>query len=125
MFFAAAALAGAAPVAACRPGLKPVIIADLYFGRSSLAGEVSETAWQRFMDEELTPRFPDGLTVEDAAGQWRGRDGTIREKSKHVIIVITAPRATSAKLDAVRAAYKARFSQDSVLLTETTGCGSF
>ena len=57
-------------------GLKPMTEADLYFGRNiGNTSGVGDDDWQRFVDEEITPRFPDGLTVED--GNWpmerRGR----------------------------------------------------
>ena len=48
---------------------------QLLLGRStSDGGEVSEEEWLAFLADTVTPRFPDGLTVLDAAGQWR--DGT-------------------------------------------------
>ena len=101
--------------------------AELFFGRD-IAGQpsVSDTDWQRFLDEEVTPRFPDGLTVEDAAGQWKGAGGAIvREPSKHLTIVLVGAPNESVKLNAVRETYKRRFRQDSVLLLETKSCGSF
>ena len=61
----------------------------LFFGRSQGTVEVvTDEAWQAFLAAEITPRFPDGLTVLDAAGQWRDATGTIvRERSKLVIIL--------------------------------------
>ena len=47
-------------------------VAELIFGRK--IGDrvaVTETKWSRFVDQEITPRFPDGLSVVDARGQWR------------------------------------------------------
>ena len=50
----------------------------LFFGRSQGTVEVvTDEAWQAFLATEITPRFPDGLTVLDAAGQWRDATGTI------------------------------------------------
>src|SRR5262245_66552116 len=53
---------------------------ELYFGLSippgadgSPAGRVTDEEWQRFVDEEISPRFPDGLTIQEAGGQWRSR----------------------------------------------------
>jgi len=101
--------------------------AELFFGRD-IAGRpsVSDEDWRKFLDEEVTPRFPDGLTVEDAAGQWKGTGGAIvREASKHLTIVLVGAPDESAKLDAIRESYKRRFRQESVLLLETKSCGSF
>ncbi|NJO43824.1 MAG: DUF3574 domain-containing protein [Cyanobacteria bacterium RU_5_0] len=43
---------------------------DLYFGQE-LPGckEISQEEFQAFVDEVITPRFPDGLTIFDADGQ--------------------------------------------------------
>ena len=53
---------------------------ELYFGLAvppgpdgQPAGQVSEEDWQWFLDEEITPRFPEGLTILEAGGQWRSR----------------------------------------------------
>jgi len=100
--------------------------AELYFGRSIPGGgQVSDENWQRFLDEEVTPRFPDGLTVQDASGQWRGQGGIVREPSKRLVVVLPGTPGGEAKLAAIRTAYRTRFHQESVLLFETRGCGSF
>ena len=41
----------------------------LYFGLSRPKGSVSELDWQIFLRDEVTRRFPDGLTVWQAEGQ--------------------------------------------------------
>src|SRR5688500_14417190 len=53
----------------------------LYFGRMHAAGVVTHAEWEQFLAEVVTPRFPEGLTVWTADGQWRdgGRRVTIRE----------------------------------------------
>src|SRR5438067_2229644 len=56
----------------CRGAQKPQQVAELMFGRKG--GDrigVSEVEWARFLDREITARFPDGLTVLTGAGQWR------------------------------------------------------
>ena len=111
----------------CSSDLAPMTKAELFFGLSIKGGgsealEVSEADWQRFVDAEITPRFPEGLTVEDALGQWKGANGPIHERAKHLIIVL--PRTEGAKLDAIRTAYKNRFHQESVLLIQSNVCGS-
>src|SRR5260370_450493 len=65
-----------APAVGCNAPQRPMQQIELLFGRS-IAGHlrVSEAAWSRFLAREITPRFPDGLTVLDAAGQWRGPVG--------------------------------------------------
>ena len=76
---------------ACHGVQKPSEVAELMFGRNigNRLG-VSEAAWARFVAREMTPRFPDGLTVVDATGQWRDTDTgkVVREPSKRVEIVL-------------------------------------
>ncbi len=101
--------------------------AELLFGRDigNRLG-VSESAWRRFLENEITPRFPDGLTVSDAQGQWRDRDGTLmHEPAKRVEIVLPGAGDDEAKLDAVVAAYKTQFHQHGVVLIIRTACVSF
>jgi hypothetical protein len=99
----------------------PVI--ELFFGRGLPdGGEVSEAAWRGFVDEVVTPRFPEGLSVLDTAGQYRAGDAIQRERSKLLIIVGPDPRDLDARLDAVIAAWKARFRQQAVLRVDSTAC---
>jgi hypothetical protein len=116
---------GSSPI--CRPGLAPRITADLYFGRNigpSLA--VSDADWALFVYEEITPRFPDGLSVSDIAGQWKGEDSVVvREPAKVVMIVLSGEEAEDARLDAVRDAYRKRFRQESVMLVQRQACVGF
>lgn len=89
----------------------------LYLGRDIPGGgKVSEADWQAFMDEEVTPRFPDGLTVWRAQGQWRGADGKlVREATFILEIFHEASAETEQSLEAIIAEYKKRFRQESVL----------
>ena len=87
------------------------------FGRNIGARTaVSESQWGRFVDREITPRFPDGLTVYNAAGQWRDRASNkiMREPSKVVQIVLPGHDDDIARLNEIAEAYKARFKQQSV-----------
>lgn len=126
-------LAGcAAPGAAalsCPAGLSPATVAEAFFGRDAGGREVvSDADWARFIDEVVTPAFPDGLTVLDAAGQWRGRDGRIaRERSKLLLVALPGADAAQARarLAPVIAAYRARFAQESVMLLTREGCIAF
>src|SRR5688572_3392697 len=59
---------------------------ELYFavGNEDGTGTIDEAKWREFLDREVTPRFPDGLTVLDGYGQWRfQQDGRlVRQRSK-------------------------------------------
>ena len=130
ILLAALVLAGCAtvpPGPPCPTGQERMRTAQLFFGRN-IGGKasVSEADFRKFVDEEMTPRFPDGLTVLDAGGHWRGDENRlIREASKVVLIVLPPRRGAADSLQAVRAAYKARFHQESVLLITQAACVSF
>lgn len=124
----AVALAGCAVPDArtCPAGLKAMVSAELYFGRAIPGGgTVSEADWQHFVDNEITPRFPDGLTVQDALGQWKDQGGIAREASKRLFVAISGSPSDVEKLAAIRTAYRTRFRQEAVLLVETPICGGF
>ncbi len=112
----------------CHGRLQRKEIAELMFGRD-IAGRpgVSESAWMRFVRREITPRFPDGLTVTDAAGQWRdpGNGDIVRERSKKVEIVLPGGQDDEARLDAIVRAYKRQFRQRSVGIIVQSACVSF
>jgi len=112
----------------CRGTLQPRQVAELIFGRD--IGKklgVGETAWTNFVASEITPRFPDGLTITDAIGQWRDRDSgaIMHEPSKHVEIVLPGNADDDARLDAVVAAYKRQFHQHDVGIIVRDACVSF
>ena len=108
--------------AVCAPPLKPALEVDLYFGR----GNVSDVQWKAFVDDEVTPRFPEGLSVADIAGQWRDPAAKIgREQSKLLILIVFDPPAHGPKVEAVVSAYKQRFAQQSVLRVERAVCVNY
>ena len=112
----------------CHGTQQPKMVAELMFGRDIEHGVgVSESAWQLFVTRELVSRFPDGLTVIDAIGQWRDRDSgrIVREPSKHVEIVLPGNKDDDAHLDAVVAAYKSAFHQHSVVVIVRPACVAF
>ncbi|HEX3701411.1 MAG TPA: DUF3574 domain-containing protein [Phenylobacterium sp.] len=119
-------LAGCASQTAqrCPVGQEPHRTAQLFFGQRSQGRPwVSETVFRKFVDEELTTRFPDGLTVMEGGGQWKGRDDKlIREAAKVVLIVLPKGDDAQGRLDAVRQAYRARFDQDAVLRVDPPAC---
>jgi hypothetical protein len=113
---------------ACPVGLHRAMTAELYFGRSIQggAGEVTEADWGQFVDEQVTPLFPDGLSVSDVYGQWRNPKGAfVREQTKALFLVLTGADAERQNIELVRDAYKQRFHQDSVMLVEQQACVGF
>lgn len=90
---------------------------ELYFGLTKPNGEaISETEWQQFLNEVITPRFQDGLTVLDAYGQYLNRLGLLAKEQSKVVILIyeNSPEKNQAIAEIIEL-YKQRFQQESVL----------
>jgi len=104
-----------------------MISAEMFFGRSVGSRTVSQGEFAAFLATEITPRFPDGLTVIDARGQWRNdqRGVIIREPSKLVKIVFADDAQKRAALDAIAESYKKTFHQQSVLIALQPSCVTF
>jgi hypothetical protein len=112
----------------CHGAQQPKLVAELLFGRDiGKRVGVSETAWRNFVAHEITPRFPDGLTIVAATGQWRdpARNRIVREPSRLVMIVLPGNSDDQARLAAVVDAYKRRFQQQSVGVILQPACASF
>ncbi len=105
--------------ASCPVPLKPAVEVDLYLG------EISESEWRAFLDQEVTPRFPDGLSVVDIYGQYRSGQGTIgRERSRLLAIVVFDAPAHASRVQAIVDNYKRRYKQESVLRVERPVCAA-
>jgi hypothetical protein len=78
---------------------------------------VSEAQWRDFLDKEVTPRFPDGLSVLDVYGQWQGKNRTAPERLRSKLLIIDFPDTAEnrAKIEAIRAAWKQRTGDQSVM----------
>ena len=78
---------------------------------------VSEGEWREFLDKEVTPRFPDGLSVVDVYGQWQGKNQTKPERLRSKLLIIDYPDNADnrVKIDAIRSAWKQRTGDQSVL----------
>ncbi|HUH61945.1 MAG TPA: DUF3574 domain-containing protein [Terracidiphilus sp.] len=93
---------------------------ELYFGLGPADRPdqgVSEAQWRDFLDREVTPRFPSGLSVEDVYGQWlgKGRSAPERLHSKILIILYPGSEENRARIDAIRSAWKQKTGDQSVL----------
>jgi hypothetical protein len=78
---------------------------------------VSEAAWRDFLDEEVTPRFPAGLSVVDVYGQWQGKRQKSPERLRSKMLIVDYPGTAenAAKIEAIRAAWKQKTGDQSVL----------
>lgn len=125
-----AILAQPAEVSGTQTGCMPLgtsyIRTTLYFGLACPAGRISETQWRGFLEREVTPRFPTGLTVWEAKGQWRRPDGRIeKERAKVLLLVHEDTADIRGAIGAVIRAYKDSFQQESVLWETASVCAAF
>ena len=101
---------------------------ELYIGMSIPGGGVvTDSAWNVFAAEVLTRRFPTGMTIVDASGEWLGDDGT-RHRERTRVVSHLAPLTDAAADDAVEAVIaeaKRRFEQQSVLWQRSVVCAAF
>lgn len=104
--------------ATVQPSVSEAVLADRLFCGLTIpgGGEVTEAEWRDFLAVEVTPRFPDGLTIWRAEGQWRGPDGVIvREPSLIIEILHHHDLRIDRKIVEIAEAYKKRFRQDAVM----------
>ena len=101
------------------PGPQEWMRSELYFGVGGEDGAdaIDETRWRAFLDTQVTPRFPDGLTVFEAYGQWRFRDAPApaRLRTKVLVILHEDSAQRIADLEAIRLAWKRETGHESVL----------
>ena len=100
----------------------------LFMGRGSGGEEVvSEEDWAAFLADTITPRFPDGLSVIDVAGQGTSADGTIERERTKMLLVLVPPSDETAlnRMNEIGAEYKRRFTQDAVLRVTAPACVAF
>lgn len=78
---------------------------------------IGEARWREFLDREVTPRFPDGLSVLDVYGQWQGKTQAAAERLRSKVLVIDYPdnQQNRDQIEAIRAAWKRLTGDQSVL----------
>jgi hypothetical protein len=79
---------------------------------------ISDSDWGKFLNDVVTPLFPDGFTVLSGRGQYREQSGIIAKEPSHVLVFLyrrADRKSTNAKIENIRAEYKKRFAQESVL----------
>lgn len=122
------ALAGCTTLAtpACAPGESAALAEWLYFGGNLPDGAVvTPAAWSDFVDREVSPRFPQGFTTWQAAGQWRGANGVIEHEASQVVALVHADTPADARAVAdIAERYKQLFRQEAVLRVRAPACMS-
>lgn len=107
----------------CTAPQQPMRDIELMLGR----GDASDARWRAFLAREVTPRFPDGLTVYETTGQWRdpARKVVTRERSRVLRIIAPSGDDAQEKIAGVAEAYKRQFRQKSVGVVIRDVCASF
>ncbi len=97
-------------------GLEKMMRTELYFGLSMPDGKtVSEAEWAAFVDEQITPRFKEGLTIFEARGQYLDKKKVVKERTKVVVIVHPDTPKSRIHIYNIIGAYKQEFDQEAVL----------
>ena len=89
----------------------------LFFGLRGRSGYVSDSEWETFLSDVVTPRFPNGLTVLLASGQWRGTGDRLEHEPSRVVEIVhdESPEAGH-RVDQIVTIYKTRYHQESVMV---------
>ena len=121
------ALAGCqtAPAPRCAAHEQLSVSELIYFGTATPDGAVTDEQWSGFLRDEVTPRFPQGLTTWPASGQWRSQDGSLTREDSHVLnLVHGGDAATEQAVRELVESYKQRFRQEAVLRVKSHACTS-
>lgn len=121
---AQASLSGVCAQLGAEPGLQITLMFGMTRPRG---GAITDAQWRDFLAAEITPRFPDGLTVQSGYGQWRDRETNHIGSEPSRLVWIVSPYAPDlrARLDAIRTRYRTLFQQQSVGMTVVRNCSSF
>jgi hypothetical protein len=97
----------------------------LYFGTETPSGHVTPETWAHFLSEIVTPRFPEGLSVWQASGQWRSASGEVIREPTYVLSLVHPDDAAPSKaVQEIIASYKTHFQQEAVLRVKAYTCMS-
>jgi hypothetical protein len=100
-----------------RAGAQPFARTELFFGTSKRDGIVTEAEFLEFVDRQVTPRFPHGLTLLKGDGRFPSEDGVIKEQS--FVLILMYPYDTVDEgfrhIERIRTLYREQFGQQSVL----------
>jgi hypothetical protein len=101
---------------------------DLYFGSMKPDGSmVNDAEFTQFVDQQITPRFPDGLTLLKGYGQFKNSVDVIVREDSRLLILFYPPQTLDAnkKIQDIRELFKSAFQQESVLRVDSFSIVSF
>lgn len=114
------------PTRPCSNETQVAIYDLLYFGSAKPNGLIAPAEWVKFLNDTVTPRFPQGLSVWDASGQWRSANGVILREPSHILNLVHSDNELAEKaVQEIIDVYKFSFQQKSVLRIKTQACQSF
>lgn len=110
---------------ACGEGGQRAVQEMVYFGTDTPSGSVTPEDWTRFLTDTVTPRFPEGLSVWQASGQWRAASGVMVNEPTYILSLIHPENAiTNKAMQDILSSYKTRFHQEAVLRVSSAVCAS-
>ncbi len=87
---------------------------------------MTEQDFQLFVDREITPHFPQGLTLLAGYGQFLDKKGTlVKENAKLLILLYPFNKDRNKSIEEIRRAYLKMFQQEAVLRVDGQSCVSF
>jgi hypothetical protein len=109
---------------------KAYIETRLFFGTERPDGGpvVTDSQFLAFIDEEVTPRFPNGLTIQDGRGQWRNSHGAIERERRYELTLLypaSEARVRDVQIERIRNAYEKAYAQESVARIEERATADF
>lgn len=98
-----------------------------WFGLSRPDGpSISTQQWRHFVDQVITPVFPNGLSIVEAKGQWLGNNGErLSENSRGLLLIYPASKEKSQAIDLIRTRYRQLFAQEAVMRIDQPVCVAF
>lgn len=62
---------------------------ELYYGAGRLPHDGKpDERWENYINNEVTPRFPEGLTLLEGTGQWRVEVGEKPRRNRTRILIL-------------------------------------
>ncbi len=94
------------------------VATHIYCGRNIPAGgEVSEEQFAAFLETDVTPAFPAGLTAYDAYGQMQTSEGKIvKQKTKVLLLVHDNSKSSLDAIHKIAASYRSKFGNPQVMV---------
>jgi len=121
---------GASPVFALESPVKAPVKAapmlkwqqtELFFGLSRPNGtKITRKDWEKFATKEIAPRFSSGFTLVNGVGQWQMKGEPVAHENTKILLLLHPQNEYYERaITKIIAAYKSRFSQQSVLRVDS------